>query len=152
MLSSTFFGAGAPLVIVAILGVMLLHMWVTAKIFGLPWQLFIAYVASMVGKEGALGVISALYTGGSYSAAFNEAMSGSGAASNLNEILLSNVARPEALAFIFAITFNMPCVVALAATYQEVQSVKWTAKIALYYTLCSLVLAFVAYRVGLLIW
>ena len=234
MLSSTFFGAGAPLVIVAILLVMLLHMWVTAKVFGrklvkqedrcgmimelppyhkpkwgallryvlgrtkdtffrvtkvvmlvcgifwllsysfggrdsvlytiginiepvtkiigLPWQLFIAFVASMVGKEGALGVISALYTGSSYSAAFNEAMSGGGTASNLTDILLANVARPEALAFIFAITFNMPCVVALAATYQEVHSAKWTAKIALYYTLSSLVLAFVAYRVGLLIW
>ncbi|MBR1724462.1 MAG: ferrous iron transport protein B, partial [Ruminococcus sp.] len=34
MLSSTFFGAGAPLVIIAILAVMLMHMWVTAKIFG----------------------------------------------------------------------------------------------------------------------
>jgi ferrous iron transport protein B len=30
------------------------------KIFGLPWQLFLSYVASAVGKEGAIGVISAL--------------------------------------------------------------------------------------------
>ncbi|WP_294483993.1 hypothetical protein [uncultured Ruminococcus sp.] len=56
-----------------------------------------------------------------------------------------------ALAFIFAVTFNLPCLVALAATYQEIHSVKWTAKIALYYTGLSLVLAFIAYRIGLLI-
>lgn len=234
MLSAVFFGPGAVLVIVVILLTMILHMWVTAKIFGrklvqksdrygmimelppyhkpkmgallryvlgrtgdtfkrvssvvllvcgvfwllsytfvpgaqpilyrigtaiepvtrlfgLGWQLFIAFIASAVGKEGAIGVISALYTGGNLSTAFNDAMSGAGAASNLNEILLSNVSKAEALAFIFAMTFNMPCVVALAATFQETYSVKWTAKIALYYTATALLLAAVAYHVGLLI-
>ncbi|WP_026659958.1 ferrous iron transport protein B [Butyrivibrio sp. AC2005] len=234
MLSAVFFGPGAVLVIVVILLTMILHMWITAKIFGrklvqksdrygmimelppyhkpkigallryvlgrtgdtfkrvssvvllvcgvfwllsytfvpgaqpilyrigtaiepvtrvfgLGWQLFIAFIASAVGKEGAIGVISALYTGGNLSTAFNDAMSGAGAASNLNEILLSNVSKAEALAFIFAMTFNMPCVVALAATFQETYSVKWTAKIALYYTATALLLAAVAYHVGLLI-
>ena len=122
------------------------------RIFGLPWQLFLSYVASAVGKEGAIGVISALYSGGSYSAAFTEAMSGGAAAVNLSELLLANVTKPEALAFIFAMTFNMPCVVALAATYQETHSVKWTTRIVLYYTAGSLILAFLAYHVGLLIW
>ncbi len=121
------------------------------RIFGLGWQLIIAFIASAVGKEGAIGVISALFTGGNLSTAFNDAMSGAGAASNLNEILLANVSKAEALAFIFAMTFNMPCVVALAATFQETYSVKWTAKIALYYTFTALLLAAVAYHVGLLI-
>ncbi len=122
------------------------------KVFGMPWQLFLSYVASAVGKEGAIGVISALYNGGSFGTAFTEAMNGAGAAANLNEILLSNVSKPEALAFIFAMTFNMPCVVALAATYQETHSAKWTAKIVGYYTVVSLILAFIAYHIGLLIW
>ena len=235
MLSTVFFGAGAPLVIVALLLTMILHMWITAKIFGrglvktedkcgmimelppyhkpkwgslmryvfgrtkdtffrvvkvvllvcgifwlisyggtsgdssilekiglaiepvtklvgLPWQLFVAFIASSVGKEGAVGVISALYSGGSVGAAFTEAMSGGAAAANLNELLLANVTRPEAIAFIFAITFNLPCVVALAATYQEIHSVKWTAKIAAYYTVTALLLSCIAYHVGLLIW
>ena len=34
MLSTVFFGSGAPLIIVILLLVMILHMWVTAKIFG----------------------------------------------------------------------------------------------------------------------
>ena len=235
MLSTTFFGAWAPVIIVLLLLTMLLHMWVTAKIFGrnlvktedrcgmimelppyhkpkwgalfryvfgrtkdtffrvvkvvllvctvfwllsystgsgdysilqrvgmtiepvtkffgMPWQLFLAFIASSVGKEGAVGVISALYSGGSYGAAFSAAMSGGEQAANLNELLLANVSRPEALAFIFAITFNLPCVVALAATYQEIHSVKWTAKIALYYTVTALLLGCIAYHIGLLIW
>lgn len=235
MLSTVFFGAGAPVVIVVVLLAMILHMWITAKIFGaklvnkenrcgmimelppyhkpkwkalfryvlgrtrdtffrvvkvvilvclifwllsygsgvndtsilykvgtaiepvtkfvgLPWQLFIAFIAASVGKEGAIGVISALYTGGSYGEGFTQAMSGAARAANLGEILIANVSRPEALAFIFAITFNMPCVVALAATYQEIHSVKWTVKIAIYYTVVSLLFACIAYHIGLLIW
>nr|MCR5249071.1 ferrous iron transporter B [Lachnospiraceae bacterium] len=74
------------------------------------------------------------------------------AADNLSEILLANVTKAEALAFIFAVTFNMPCVVALAATYQETASAKWTAKIAVYYTVGALVIAMIAYHIGLLIW
>ncbi len=128
------------------------------KFFGMPWQLFLSYLASAIGKEGAIGVISALYTGGSYSTAFTNAMSGAGSTANmangvtLSSILLANVTKPEALAFIFAMTFNMPCVVALAATYQETHSAKWTGRIVLYYTAVSLLLAFVAYHVGMLIW
>ena len=122
------------------------------KLFGLNWQLFMAFVASSIGKEGALGVISALFTGGDFSGAFFDAMSGGGAASNLSEILLANVSKPEALAFIFAITFNMPCIVALAATYQEVHSVKWTARIAAYYTVVALLLSALVYHIGMLIW
>ncbi|MCR4732688.1 MAG: ferrous iron transport protein B [Lachnospiraceae bacterium] len=240
MLASIFFGPGAVLVIVAILFIMVLHMWITARLFGaklvkkedrygmimelppyhkpkwgalfryvfgrtkdtffrvtkvvllvcgifwllsyspsgsggilyavgvaiepvtkafgLPWKLFLSYIASAVGKEGAVGVISALYSGGSYSSAFTNAMSGAGSVSNassgagLSSILLANVSKPEALAFIFAMTFNMPCVVALAATYQETHSAKWTARIMLYYTVVSLILAFIAYHIGLLIW
>ena len=235
MLSTIFFGPGAVLVITAIILTMLLHMWITAKIFGrylvkqedrygmimeLPpyhkpkwgalfkyvfgrtketfirvtrvillvcgifwalsysfvpgsdpilykigifiepvtkffgmgWQLFMAWVASSVGKEGAVGVISALFTGGSFSGAFNDAMSGAADTSNLSLILLSNVSKPEALAFIFAMSFNMPCVVALAATYQETHSAKWTARIAGYYTLTALLLAMITYHIGVLIW
>ena len=235
MLSTLFFGPGAVLVIIAILATMILHMWVTAKIFGgklvkkedrfgmimeLPpyhkpkwgalfryvlgrtkdtffrvakvvllvcalfwllsysfvpgtdpvlfrigkviepvtkvfgmgWKLFMAFIASSVGKEGALGVISALFTDGSFYTAFSDAMSGAARDANLGALLLANVSKPEALAFIFAITFNMPCVVALAATYQETASAKWTAKIAAYYTVGALVLSTVLYHIGLLIW
>ncbi|MBQ3790777.1 MAG: ferrous iron transporter B, partial [Lachnospiraceae bacterium] len=120
------------------------------KIFGMGWQTFMAFVASSLGKEGALGVLSTIYSGtGTISVA---SMQSAEVAKNLNELLVANVSKPEALALIFAMTFNMPCIVALAATYQETHSVKWTARIALYYTGVALLLAGIAYHIGLLIW
>ena len=120
------------------------------KLFGLGWQTFMAFIASSLGKEGALGVLSTIFTG-SGTISIGSLMSGDTAA-NINEILVANIAKPEALALIFAMTFNMPCIVALAATYQETHSVKWTARIALYYTGVALILAGLAYYIGLLIW
>lgn len=234
MLSTVWFGAAAPLIIVAILAVMVVHMWITSKVFGrslvkpedrcgmimelppyhkpkwaslfryvlgrtrdtffrvlkvvllvasvfwllsfsftgkiegsllykvgtaiepvtrlfgLGWQTFMAFIASSVGKEGAAGVLSTIFTNGG--AVTIGTVMGEAKAANLNELLIANVARPEALAFIFAITFNMPCIVALAATYQETHSAKWTAVIAVYYTVGALLLACAAYHIGLLIW
>ncbi len=120
------------------------------KLFGMGWQTFMAFIASSLGKEGALGVLSTIYTGtGTISVG---SVVGGAAAENINELLVANIAKPEALALIFAMTFNMPCIVALAATYQETHSVKWTARIALYYTGVALLLAGIAYYIGLLIW
>lgn len=119
-------------------------------IFGMKWQTFVAFLASSLGKEGALGVLSTIYTGiGNLTIG---TMMGGGDTSSLNEILLANISKPEALALIFALTFNMPCIVALAATYQETHSVKWTAIIGTYYTATALVLAGIAYHIGMLIW
>ena len=234
MLSSVWFGACAPLVIVAILAVMILHMWITSKLFGrslvkkedrcgmimelppyhkprwgslfryvlgrtkdtffrvlkvilivafvfwlltytssgsmdnsilykvgtfiepftklfgLGWETFMAFIVSSLGKEGAIGVLSTIFTDHNM-ITVGSTVAG-GAVANINELLVANVSKPEALAFIFAITFNMPCIVALAATYQETHSAKWTAIIAAYYTVGALLLACVAYHIGLLIW
>ena len=118
--------------------------------FGMKWQTFVAFIASSLGKEGALGVLSTIFSGtGSITVG---SMVSAEKADNLNELLLANITKPEALAFIFAITFNMPCIVALAATYQETHSAKWTAIIGLYYTFTAMVLACIAYHIGLLIW
>ncbi len=119
------------------------------KFFGLSWQLFMAFIASSIGKEGAVGVLTALY---SQSGTIFGAVAGTNeAVTNSTQLLLNNISGPQALAFMFAITFNMPCVVALAATYQETHSAKWTTLITLYYEASALILAFLAYHVGLLI-
>ena len=120
------------------------------KIFGLGWKTFMAFIVSSLGKEGAIGVLSSIFT--DHNMITVGSTVGGSIAANINELLVANVAKPEALAFIFAITFNMPCIVALAATYQETHSAKWTAIIALYYTLGALLISCVAYHIGLLIW
>jgi ferrous iron transport protein B len=120
------------------------------KLFGLNWKLFTAYVASAVGKEGAVGVLTALYSG--TGSIYGAVVGTNAAVDNQAALLLANIAKPEALAFIFAVTFNVPCIVALAATYKETHSAKWTFLISLYYTVFSLLLAFIAYHIGLFIW
>ncbi len=119
------------------------------KLIGMSWQTFLAFLASSLGKEGALGVLSMLYSN-SGNLTFGSLMAAE-QASNINELLTANIAKPEALALIFAMTFNMPCIVALAATYQETHSAKWTSIIAVYYTVVALLLAGAAYYFGLLI-
>ena len=122
------------------------------KFFGMKWQAFLAFCASAISKESLLGVLNTLYgTGGSLvSSTFSAKVSGT-AAAGISEILSANFTKAEGLAFIFAISFNMPCVSALAATARETHSVKWTAKIGVFYTLAVLLIACIVYHVGLLI-
>lgn len=117
--------------------------------FGLPWQLFMAFVASAMGKESALGVMASLFN----TAGIWGAIEGTSAVDTaaLSTNLLATISRPEALAFLYAFFFNMPCLMALAATAQETHSIKWTVRIALYYILSALVMATIAYHVGLVI-
>lgn len=90
--------------------------------FGLKWQAFLAFCASAISKESLLGVLNTLYgAGGSLvSSTFGAKVSGA-AAAGISEILSANFSKAEGLAFIFSISFNMPCVSALAATARETQ-------------------------------
>lgn len=121
------------------------------KFFGLKWQAFLAFCASAISKESLLGVLNTLYgTGGSLvSSTFGAKVAGSSA--DISNILSANFTKAEGLAFIFAISFNMPCVSALAATARETHSVKWTAKIGVFYTAVALIISCIVYHVGLLI-
>ena len=119
--------------------------------FGLKWQAFLAFCASAISKESLLGVLNTLYgTGGSLvSSTFGAKVAGS--ATDISSILAANFTKAEGLAFIFAISFNMPCVSALAATARETHSVKWTAKIGVFYTAAALVISCVVYHIGLVV-
>ena len=119
--------------------------------FGLKWQAFVAFCASAISKESLLGVLNTLYgTGGNLvSSTFGAKAAGSSA--DISSILAANFSQAEGLAFIFAISFNMPCVSALAATARETHSVKWTAKIGVFYTLAALLVSCVVYHIGLVI-
>ncbi len=115
--------------------------------FGFTWQTFLAYISSMLSKEAALGVLGTLYMG---SGTLFSATVGSGGAMapGLDSVLLSSLSTPSALAFIFAVTFNAPCLMAITSTYQETRSMKWTLRILAYYVASSLIFAFLAYRIG----
>ena len=117
--------------------------------FGFTWQTFLAFISSAISKEAALGVLSTLY--GGTGTIFSSTLEGGEVAANLAALLTSAVTKPQALAFIFAVTFNAPCLMAMSSTYQETRSLKWTLRILGYYMAMSMVLAFLAYHVGSLL-
>lgn len=119
--------------------------------FGLRWQTFIAWIASMMGKEGSLGVLAAVFNDSNV--LHSVAMMSVEAADSVSvgESLAAALTKPEALAFIFAFYFNMPCLMTMSATAHETRSLKWTLCVAGYYIVVSLVLAAIAYHAGCLI-
>ena len=111
-----------------------------------------AFLASAISKESLLGVLNTLYgTGGSIVSSTFGAKAGGGSSSAVASLLSEHFTKAQGLAFIYAISFNMPCVSALAATSRETHSVKWTAKIGVFYTVSALLISCVVYHIGLLI-
>jgi ferrous iron transport protein B len=94
-----------------------------------------------------LGVMGALFGGSSdmVTIAFNAK---NGVDTSIMNLLPEFFTKAEMLAFLFAVSFNMPCVMAMSTTYKENHSKKWTAIIAIYYIVFSLILAFIAYHIG----
>lgn len=115
------------------------------RFFGMGWQTFIAFLSSMVSKEAVLGVTSVLFTGSG--SILNATVTGA-ADANIGAIIAASISKPEALAFIVAVTFNVPCLMAVASTYQESHSLKWTLKIALYYIASALILSCLTYHIA----
>ena len=121
------------------------------EFFGMTWQMFMAYLSSMVTKESLLGVINALYNNSDVvSAAFNA--KSMGISENMAQLLPQVISKPQALGFIMAIVFNVPCTMTVAATFRENHSKKWIALPILYYLAFSLALSCIFYHIGLLIW
>lgn len=119
--------------------------------FGMTWQMFMAYISSMVTKESLLGVLNALYSNTDMvNAAFNA--KSLGMSENMMTLLPQVVTKAQALGFIMAIVFNVPCTMTVAATFRENHSRKWIALSVVYYLVFSLALAFIFYHIGLLIW
>ncbi len=119
------------------------------RIFGMGWRTFVAFLSSAFAKEAVLGVLNALFTsqGGVAEVTFN-ANNAAVDASLLASSMGAYVSKAEALAFIFACTFNIPCVMALITTYRESHSFKWTARVALFYIGCALLLSCIVYHIS----
>ncbi|WP_349948753.1 ferrous iron transport protein B [Lacrimispora sp. BS-2] len=120
-------------------------------IFGLRWQMFMAWMASAIGKESSLGVLASLFNSqGVWSAIAGQKLIETNTAV-VGTNLLATISKPEALAFLYAFFFNMPCLMTLSATAQESHSMKWTLRITAYYLATALLLSTIAYHIGLLI-
>ncbi len=119
-------------------------------IFGLRWETFIAWLASLMGKEGALGAIAAVFNDSSVIHSVAKMSVESPDEATLAVVLAQKLTIPEALAFMFAFYFNMPCIMTLSAAMHETHSRKWTLSIAAYYVAAALVISSIVYHVALL--
>ena len=121
------------------------------RFFGMGWQTFMGFLSSAFAKEAVLGVLNAIFVGQSslVDATFNAKTAGADGTA-LMQLMSQNISKPEALAFMAACTFNIPCVMALTTTYRESHSFKWTAKIALFYVGMALLLACIVYHISIL--
>ncbi|MDO5132323.1 MAG: ferrous iron transport protein B [Eubacteriales bacterium] len=121
------------------------------RFFGLGWQTFMAFVSSAFAKEAVLGVLNAAFVGKSNlmeATFFAKTAVQDNAA--LAATMSQNISKPEALAFLFACTFNVPCVMALTTTFRESHSLKWTARVAAFYIGGALVLACIVFHISAL--
>ena len=121
------------------------------KFFGMGWRTFMAFLSGAFAKEAVLGVLNAVFVGDNslLNATFNAKTSGADAGS-LSTVMSNTVSQAEALAFMFAVTFNIPCVMALSTTYRESHSLKWTARVAIFYFGSALLLSCIVYHVAVL--
>lgn len=120
------------------------------RIFGMGWRTFMAFITAAFAKEAVLGTLNAVFAGQSNVAdvAFNAATGGVDT-SALSQMMTQTISGAEALAFMFACTFSVPCLMALSTTYKESHSLKWTAKTAGFYILAALILSCIVYHIAL---
>ena len=116
------------------------------QFFGMGWRTFVAFLGSILAKEAMVGVLAAVYA--SADPSLLAAASGTTASAFSLSSLVTQVSGPEALAFMFAVAFNVPCVMTLGATYSETHSLKWTVIIALFYVAMALVISFVVFHIA----
>ncbi|MDR2737728.1 MAG: ferrous iron transport protein B [Puniceicoccales bacterium] len=117
--------------------------------FGMRWQMFMAFLVSIIGKEASLGVMASIFGGGGNDiwSFFSTAAQTEGTP-ELASAMLSTISRPEALAFLYAFFFGVPCFMTVAATNEESRSTKWTLLMVAYYISTALILSATAFRVG----
>jgi len=120
------------------------------KIFGLGWRTFMGFLSSAFAKEAVLGVLNAVFVGSGtiLDATFRSVFSVATDNAVLSKAMTDVISKPEALAFICACTFNVPCVMALSTTYRESHSLKWTARIAGFYIGSALILSCIVYHIA----
>ena len=120
-----------------------------SRFFGMGWKLFMAFLAGVLAKEAVLGALAALY--GSASGTLFATVSGAAAAGFSPAVLATQVSGPEALAFLSALMFNIPCVMVIGATHSETHSTKWTVLISVFYFCLALCISFCVYHVASLV-
>lgn len=125
------------------------------NLMGFDWRLMVALIVAMLAKESALAAIAIIYgIGPGLSQVTGMAVTKSDPGFEheaLGSILMQTTGPEAALAFLFALTFSIPCSATIGVMYSETKSLKWTAGAATYYTLTSLATGILVYHAALFI-
>jgi ferrous iron transport protein B len=123
------------------------------QLMGFDWRLMVALIVAMVSKEASIAAIAIIYGIGQKTTSVTAMVGATGIYEHeaLGSILSQTISPEAALAFLFALTFSIPCLATIGALYSETRSLKWTAGASVYYTVASLVAGILAYHAGLLI-
>jgi ferrous iron transport protein B len=123
------------------------------QLMGFDWRLMVALIVATASKEASFAAIAVIYGIGQKVTSVTGAIVTTGIYEQeaLGSILMQTISPAAALAFIFALSFSIPCMGTIGALYSETRSLKWTTGVSVYYTLSSLVAGILAYHAGLLI-
>jgi ferrous iron transport protein B len=128
-------------------------------LMGLDWRLFISYLVAFTSKEATLGAMVVIFGAGAAASgatnvntmAMDKALWGAVHGKFDAFLASTGISSASALAFVFAVTFSLPCLGTLAMIYAETRSLKWTGSALCYYFIISILMGAMAYQAGLLI-
>jgi len=109
---------------------------------GMDWKLNVALQAGLAAKEVVVSTLGVLYSLGGDVDEEN---------SSLKDRIKKEIPFPTAVAFIVVIMIYLPCLAATTVFTKEAGSFKYTIYLILFTTFVAYIMAFIAYRVALLV-
>jgi len=109
---------------------------------GFDWKMGVATISGLAAKEVIVSTLGVLYSLGDKVTEEDN---------SLREVIASNISLPSAMAFIVFVMVYLPCLAATAVFAKEAESLKLTAYLVIFTFATAWVLAFLTYRIVLLI-
>ena len=109
---------------------------------GFDWKMGVATISGLAAKEVIVSTLGVLYSLGDEVTEED---------TSLREVIASNMSLASAMAFIVFVMVYLPCLAATAVFAKEAESIKYTVYLVAFTFITAWVLAFITYRVVLLL-
>lgn len=115
---------------------------------GFDWRMDVGLLAGVGAKELVVSTMGVMYAQG-VEVAEGEDLSED---THLQAALKASISKAAALAFMVFVLLYFPCIATFVAIKNETGKWRWAILSAIYTMLVAWIMAFIAYRLGLLIW
>lgn len=109
---------------------------------GFDWKMGVATISGLAAKEVIVSTLGVLYSLGDEVTEED---------TSLREVIASNMSLASAMAFIVFVMVYLPCLAATAVFAKEAESIKYTVYLVAFTFITAWVLAFITYRIVLLL-